>query len=442
MYKEIKECILCEGELTQVLDLGNQYVVDFVKEKDETLLKAPLVLMVCKDCSLVQLKHRVSPDRLYKKFWYRSGMNDQMKTELHAVVQHALNVVELKPGDRVLDIGCNDGTLLGCYDKRTFTVGVDPCADLVKEGIEEKRIDLGIADYFSKEVMDRTCSQLGVNHVSFKIITAVAMFYDLDNPVQFLKDCKGVLDKEGVLIIQMNYLGSMLKDDAFDFICHEHLALYSVLTFNKAVEAAGLDLKGIEMSKSNGGSIRAYVTHKNFDRFGINNTNNSLWLHTNASMRIMEEMKMGLDNPQTYKNFESRVLNKMKRLREYLQELVVEGKEVYAYGASTRGTVLLQYLYNDNASVPCPIKGVAEKDEHKFGLKMVGTWLPIMQESLVRSKATHMLVLPWHFKDSIIEREKEWINNQKGTLIFPLPTPTLAQPLAMEETPIHSGQII
>lgn len=424
MYREIKKCILCHSELTQVLDLGNQYVVDFVKEKDEKLLKAPLVLMNCKGCNLIQMKYRVSPDRLYKKFWYRSGMNEQMKNELLAIVQKAQEVVELNNGDKVLDIGCNDGTLLGWYDKRITTVGVDPCDALVKEGLKAGKIDIGINDYFTKDAMKYLCKAVGVNFVKFKIITAIAMFYDLEDPVEFLKDCKDVLHNEGVLIIQMNYLVSMLKDDAFDFICHEHLALYSVLTLEKAIKMAGLDLVGIELSSSNGGSIRAYVTHPGFDKFGINNHENKLWLSTNASFKMMEEMRMGLDRPDVYKAFEHRVAHKMSKLRTYLSELKDEGKEIYAYGASTRGTVLMQYLFN---GMECFLKGVAERDEHKYGLKMVGTWLPIMPEEEVRNKATHMLVLPWHFESSIVKREKEWINQRKGKLIFPLPEPHLAQ---------------
>src|ERR1039458_85448 len=220
MYSEIKECILCKGKaLKDVLDLGIQYVVCFPKDKDEKLLKAPLTLVQCVNCSLIQLKHRVSQDRLYKKFWYRSGINEQMKDELLAIVQHADNMVDLRDGDRVLDIGCNDGTLLGCYNKHVVTVGIDPCKDLVHEGMQAHKIDVGIADYFSADTISKAFSSIGIlSKIRFKVITAVSMFYDVLEPVKFLKDCKELLDREGVLVIQMNYLVSMLKDNAFDFI--------------------------------------------------------------------------------------------------------------------------------------------------------------------------------------------------------------------------------
>src|ERR1035438_9200137 len=164
MYSENKQCILCQGkELTDVLDLGSQYVVDFVKEKNEKLLKAPLVLVKCNACNLIQLKHRVSQDRLYRKFWYRSGINEQMKDELLAVVQHAERVVELNAGDKVLDIGCNDGTLLGCYNKHVVTFGIDPCAELVAEGMKEHKIDIGVTDYFSASSFNAMKSALGIH---------------------------------------------------------------------------------------------------------------------------------------------------------------------------------------------------------------------------------------------------------------------------------------
>jgi NDP-4-keto-2,6-dideoxyhexose 3-C-methyltransferase len=448
MYSEIKECILCKGtELISVLDLGKQYVVDFVKEETPNALQAPLELVICKGCSLIQLKHRVSQDRLYKKFWYRSGINEQMKDELLAIVQRAQRVVEINKGDRVLDIGCNDGTLLGCYDSGVVTVGIDPCNELVMEGMQgkKKKIDIGISDYFSEAAINNISRVLGMSSpMKFKVITSVAMFYDVPTPVQFLKDCKTLLDKEGVLIIQMNYLVNMLKDNAFDFICHEHAALYSVHTLQKAIEEAGLEFAGLELSKSNGGSIRAFITHKGFDRFGINEHEYKLWLSTNLSMKLMDEMKMELDTLKPYVVFKNNISHVMFRLKNYINQLAINGSKVYVCGASTRGTVLLQYLYLlagwGQENCPSPLWGVADRDEHKHGLKMMGSWLDIMPEDLVRSKATHMLVLPWHFKESITKREQEWIAGG-GELIFPLPEVSVAHKYALDEMMVRNATI-
>jgi len=433
MYKELTNCLICGTEtLSQVLDMGTQYVVDFVKEKDEDLLKAPLVLMRCSECSLVQLKHRVSPDRLYKKFWYRSSINEQMRDELLRIVQRVEGCVDLQDGDKVLDIGSNDGTLLGWYTKGKLTVGIDPATDLVKESMQNQKVDIGIDDYFSEETILRTFKLLGIGAGTppkFKVITAIAMFYDVENPVGFLKDCKKLLHDQGVLVIQMNYLHSMLMDTAFDNICHEHLTYFSLYTLKKAIEMAGLDLQGVELSKCNGGSIRAYITHTKFDSFSQQSHEQKVWMYTNSQMRLMEEIKFGLHTDAPFSAFRASVEIKMSKLREYLSEEIAKGGVLYGYGASTRGTVLLQYLYKDGE---CPLVAMAERDRNKFGLKMVGTWTPIIPEIEAREKATHMLVLPWHFKESIVNREKNWINQKKGTLIFPLPIPTLAQPMTDE----------
>jgi SAM-dependent methyltransferase len=418
MYSELKNCIICKNDLEQVLDLGNQYVVDFVKEKDESLLKAPLTLMRCKKCSFIQLKHKVNPDRLYKKFWYRSSINKMMQDELLKIVENAASTVELVQGDRVLDIGCNDGTLLGWYPKGILTYGVDPCEDLVHEGLNNGKIDVGISDYFSVQNM----KGLGKD---FKIISAIAMFYDVEDPVQFLKDCKSLLHDEGVLVIQMNYLVKMLNDTAFDNVSHEHLGYYSVLTLKHAVEKAGLTLQGVEETPCNGGSIRCYITKEGNTQFSIRHNSNKLWLGTKMDRMLIEEMRMGLNTDGPYKAFEQSIQDKVLKLIKVLTDLKSTDL-LYIYGASTRGTVLSQVLFNTAKFPKSIVHAVAERDAHKYGLRMVGTWFLIVPEEDFREKATHALLLPWHFETGIIEREKAWIKNG-GKFIVPLPDPKVVE---------------
>lgn len=249
MITETKNCRGCGESLASaslVVNLGSQYVVDFVKEADENLLQAPLVVVRCSKCDLVQLKHKVEQDRLFTKFWYRSGINESMRDALLAVVMRASEAVELEEGDKVLDIGCNDGTLLGCYAPKYKTVGIDPCKDLVLNGQKEHRIDVPIVGFFSKDAVK--------DFAPFKIITAVAMFYDLDNPLQFLEDCREVLDPNGVLVIQMNYLRTMIANCAFDNISHEHLTYYCLHTLLSLVEKAGLEIVVVQTNDVNGGS--------------------------------------------------------------------------------------------------------------------------------------------------------------------------------------------
>src|ERR1700721_1129615 len=209
MFREVTKCRMCGQETLQpIFSLGTQYVVDFVKAPNDSLLKAPLKLARCSGCGLIQLQHSVDRNRLYKKFFYKSNTNESMREALQGIVEKACDVAYVADGDVVLDIGCNDGTTLGWYNGNIKTVGIDPCAELVEEGLKKQRMDVGIKDFFSLEAV----KPFG----PYKVITAIAMFYDLEDPVAFLKDCAQVLKSDGVIIVQMNYVGPMIRNFAAD----------------------------------------------------------------------------------------------------------------------------------------------------------------------------------------------------------------------------------
>lgn len=400
-------CMICGSmDLSPVVNLGVQYVVDFVKTPDSVALKAPLELIRCEQCNLVQLKHTVHPDRLYKKFWYRSGINESMKTALKDVAASAYN--SIRPQDtvvNVLDIGCNDGTLLGFYPKRYTRVGVDPAKELLDIGSTEHRIDIAVNGYFDKKSVEQ--------YGPFKIITAVAMFYDVDEPLQFLEDCKAVLDNDGVLVIQMNYLLIMLRDMAFDNICHEHLAYYSMSVFKALIEKAGLECQGAEVNSINGGSLRVYITHpgKTLSGFGLDK---QVSIHADMHGLMIQEVSDQLHTDAPYKVFADRVATISKALRDY----ILSHKDVHVYGASTRGSTLMQCLNLP----PGTIQYAAERDEKKFGLYTVGTNILIQPEDFCRTQAKYFLLLPWHFVDTVKRREDRWLANG-GKFIVPMPSP-------------------
>lgn len=409
--REVKNCRVCGSPLKEVIDLGLQHVVDFVPKVEDGLLRVPLKLARCKGCSLVQLRHSVNQDRLFKKFWYKSSTNEQMLASLKEIVERAKNVVMLHRNDTVLDIGANDGGLLDFYHAGIKTVAVDPCAELIDEGLDKKRFKIGIKGFFSKEATE----QFG----PFKVITAIAMFYDVPDPVQFLKDCSAVLRDDGVLIIQMNYLPAMLENLAVDNVCHEHITYFTLSTMKVAADAAGLEIVGAETNNVNGGSVRIYLTHKDAGLFGVS-SKQQVELFMNAMNLIHREQKANLDTDAPYEEFGNKVAVVCNALQEYLTEEASRGAKIYAYGASTRGTVLLQLL-NLSDGV---LLGVAERDIKKFGLYMVGSNLQIFPEAMVRDKASHFLVLPWHLLQSIEKRETDWLK-RGGRMIVPLPDPRI-----------------
>jgi NDP-4-keto-2,6-dideoxyhexose 3-C-methyltransferase len=407
---EVNQCRMCGKDIVPVISLGDQFVVDFVSSPDEALLKAPLVLARCSSCGLIQLKHSVDRDRLYKKFWYRSSTNESMRTALESVVHRATAVAYVAEGDTVLDVGANDGQLLGWYNGTIRTVGVDPCGELLEEGLRKKRMDVAIKDFFSLKAVE----PFG----PYKVITAISMFYDLEDPVGFLKDCSQVLKKDGVLIVQMNYLATMLSNFAVDNVCHEHLTYFSMHTMKECADRAGLEVAGAETNDVNGGSIRVFLTHKGSGLYGISNEQ-QVNMFTQSLALLHNERSMELDQRETYHNFGRMVEEKFEALEKYLIRETEAGEKIFVCGASTRGTVLLQLLHLPDGI----LRGVAERDMTKVNLHMVGgTWPKIYPEAYVRREATQMLVLPWHFKDSIYEREIEWIK-KGGKLILPLPEP-------------------
>lgn len=421
---KVTKCRICEGEkFTEVIDLEDQYVVDFVANPDSDVFKAPLRLVRCAKCNLVQLDHTVNADRLYRNFWYRSGINEQMRAALENVVTCASNLVTLTSKDSVLDIGSNDGELLGWYTDKVKTVGVDPCEALVDMSMEHHKVDVGLKGYFSKPLVEA--------HGPYKIITAVAMFYDIGDPVKFLKECKDVLHEDGILVIQMNYLPAMLKNVAVDNIGHEHLTYYSLQSLMVATNLADLDVVGADQNDVNGGSFRVYLMHKGK---GLVSHEKQMATYMRFLTMLHEEQKLELDKDEIYVEFNQNAATQLSALERYLVQESDAGAKIFLYGASTRGTVLMQLLNLPDGV----IRGVAERDSNKYNLHMVGgVWPTIYPEPYVRMTATHLLVLPYHFKETIVKREASWVKSG-GTLIFPLPRlhevgPTGTKFLSLEE---------
>lgn len=410
-------CRVCGSEaLRPVVSLGNQRVVGFPKVPSDTLV-APLNLVFCENCHLVQLSHSVDADKLFREFWYRSGVSESMKDSLYDIVMKSSH--NLRAGDAICDIGANDCTMLGMYPKETIKVGFDPSQQIMTLEASN-HADYRVQNYFNSSQALEIVRKIGKR---FKLITAIAMFYDLNDPVDFLQQVKEVLD--GTLIIQMNYLKSMLENTAFDNICHEHVTYFSLTTLRWMLLRIGMEVVDVEENPTNGGSFRVYIKRQPISRADVT---------TGAMERIKkmlnDEKEFGLDKLETYHAFGKRIQKVASELEEYIIPLVASKQLVYAYGASTRGTVLLQ-------TMKLPLAGVAERDENKFNRYMTSGWLKIHPEVYVRDRCKHMLVLPWHFEEQIIHRELDWLH-KGGELIFPLPQPHV---MRMNDTDIEKKYI-
>jgi len=410
-------CRVCGGALEPVLDLGSLYVSDFVPPEGPDGTKAPLELVICRVCRLLQLKHTVPAETMYRNYWYRSGTNRTMRAALADIANKAETLIRLKAGESVLDIGCNDGTLLASYRTEGIRkVGFDPAENLAE--ISRGVVDKLVVGFFRREAFRDDPELAGCTP---KIVTSIAMFYDLDDPNRFVADVKEVMDPEGLWIVQMSYLPLMLKTNEFGNICHEHLEYYSLSSFECLLDRHAFEVVDVELNDVNGGSIRAYIRNRGADpgRFA-DATYREL-----AKGRVRElrdrEVRMGLSDIGTYREFAFWV----DRIREdvvgFIRGEVARGKKVYVYGASTKGNTLLQYFGLDRTL----IAGAAERNPDKWGKVTVGTRIPIVSEEEARAaKPDYFLVLPWHFLEEFLQREKAFLH-AGGKFIVPMPHFTL-----------------
>jgi len=390
--KTRQTCRTCKGRLETILDLGEQYIVSF---GDKPLEKAPLELTKCDKCHLVQLRHTVDPEFLFRHYYYASGTNQTMRDHLKGIVQDVTKRVTLKEDDTVIDIGANDCTLLSYYPSEVKKIGYEP-ADIVPiRGIDKLQV---FRDFFNNKIW----GSWGIPET--KIITAISMFYDLDNPNAFLQDIKRVLTPDGLFVIQQNYLPAMLENNAVDNIVHEHLCYYSLYTLDKLLIKNGFAITDYSFNDLNGGSFRVYVRHSD-----------------KSQLADFPEEGNKLHTLAPYQEFRDRVGEIAYRLQTFVPTEKFKGKTTYVYGASTRGAVILQLA---RLLDPTLIPFAVERNPAKFGTLYLGKIPVISEEQARKNPPDYYLVLPWHFKTEILEREEVFLRSG-GKMIFPLPWPTI-----------------
>jgi SAM-dependent methyltransferase len=406
MHRQITECRICGGEgLDVLLELGTQFLTGvFPRRPDESLTKGPLTLARCDNCGLVQLLHSYEKTELYgPHYGYRSSLNRRMVNHLEGKAGALMRAVDLRPNDVVLDIGSNDGTLLSFFSGRKLTLlGVDPSAARWQGGYPgDSRL---IADFFTADLY-----RGALGRRKARIVTSIAMFYDLERPLDFVHQVADVLADDGVWHLEQSYLPEMLRVNAYDTICHEHVEYYALAQIKWLADKVGLVIRDVECNDVNGGSFAVTL--------GRNRR-----LAPRAADRIErfldEERRMGFGSLRPFEEFRARVLAHKRELRERLEDIRARGGSVLGYGASTKGNVILQFAGIDRDLLPA----IAEVNEDKFGCVTPGSWIPIISEAEARArKPDYFLVFPWHFRTGIIEREAAYLA-AGGRLLFPLPS--------------------
>jgi hypothetical protein len=399
--------------MKELFTLGNLFVSDFIKDKTEAQ-KHELKLVLDEKIGAARLEKSAPLDTMYGRYWYRSGINTTMREELKSIVESVTKLMPLKENDVWLDIACNDGTLLGYVPKTMIKIGIDPADDSYKSE-SEKLANAIVQDYFTEKAYKST----KFGHLKAKIVTCIAMFYDLDDPVPFLNDVYKVMDDEGLFVLQLSYTPLMIKQMAFDNICHEHIYYYTLTSMRRLLERNGFRIMDCQLNDVNGGSFRLYVMKgltSNVEKFYTQPYRDVCEFRL-ASLYSLEE-SLKLEEKQTWLDFFDKIEQLKKEVVDFVKEEKAKGKTIWGYGASTKGNTLLQYFGLDNTL----IDGMAERSPYKWGLKTVGTNIPIYSEDEMRkAKPDYLLVLPWHFINEFRKRESDYLKGG-GKFIVPCPT--------------------
>lgn len=404
-YTEIDKCrVGNEEDLEPVLNLGHQALTGvFPSSPSEDVTVGPLELVWSPSSGLLQLKHSYTASEMYgDNYGYRSGLNQSMVEHLTNKISFLERLASPEPGDAVLDIGSNDCTSLKAYStKGLMRIGIDPTGEKFSKYYPDD-VKL-VPDFFSAAAFKSASDKPA------KIITSIAMFYDLEDPIAFAKEIAEILAPDGVWHFEQSYMPSMLRLNSYDTICHEHIEYYSLKVVEKILDAAQLKIADVTMNNINGGSFAVTAIHKQ---------NNSITQNTPViEWMLAQEERMGLETLKPYKEFEERVFRHREDLVSLIDALVADGKTILGYGASTKGNVVLQFCNLSEKQIPA----IAEVNEEKFGKCTPGTHIPIISEEEARAmKPDYFLVLPWHFKEGILRREAEFRSNG-GKFIFPFP---------------------
>lgn len=401
-----------DNPLTELFSLGELCVSNFIPKYDNTVYpKKELKVCIDETTGLVQLEQSVDLDTMYKQYWYKSGTNESMRNHLKEIVDSIEKRIGVSTSDIWLDIAANDMTLLSNV-KKALRVACDP-SDVSRQAYHNNSLKDNahtlINDYFSKDVV----KEFG----KFKVITAIAMFYDLNDPLKFLEDIYDSLEDNGLFVIELSYLPLMIKQLAFDTICHEHCCFYTLGVIKELYLRAGLSIVDVKLNECNGGSFRVYAQKMvaKEESFGTAPYRDIANYRINSILEY--EDLLDFRNIDIYHEFFENIQILKKQTSDFIKQEREAGKVIMGYGGSTKGNTLLQYFGLDNTL----IDAIAERQPMKWGLKTIGTNIPIISEEEMRcQQPDYLLVLPWHFISEFKQREARYLRNG-GKFIVPCP---------------------
>lgn len=396
----------------ELFSLGELWVSDFLRDGELPRGdKHELKLVMEEDTNAVRLATTAPPESMFGEYWYKSGLNESMRNELKNIVDSIMPLMKFKENDIFCDVASNDGTLLSFVPNSFIKIGIDPIEDKYKVQAE-KHCDLVIQNYFSAEAYSK--SRFGSQKIS--VLTSVAVFYDIDDPDKFCKDVYEVLDDEGLWVMQLSHSGLMVKQLAFDNILSEHIYYYSLSSLKTVLERSGFSIVDCQLNDTNGGSFRVYIRkQKATEKLFSTQPYRDVCEYRIKSLLMYEDF-LEIDHPVTWYKFFDAISELKYGVLSFIKKEKSKGKTFWGYCASTKGNTFLQWIGLDHTL----IDGIAERSIDKWGLKTVGTNIPIYSEDEFRKAAPdYCIILAWHFVKSFIERESEYLKTGKFIVCMP-----------------------
>jgi len=389
-YITVMSCFLCNSQ-----DLKKIFAVDevcltgyFPLKNESDPIKTPVSLVQCNCCKNIQARELVEPDLMFRDYWYRSATTETMRQHLEDIVDRFGN-----SGGTILDIGCNDGTLLSTAKKRGMDIwGVEPSSALNDAPLEVK--EKSISAFFGSDESDMFLKK---SNVKFDLITAISMFYDVPEPLEFIKKAGDLLAPEGIIVIEVNYAVSFFERQNVDMLGQEHLIYYFIKTFSSLVADAGLSVNDAYLTDMNGGNITFTISKSahETDRYKLLVDDEVSWLETFDFDGFEGTVKAGFDK------FKDRLVT------------ISETHNVKVLGASTRGAMIIQMLGLDTTV----IRSAVDLQRNKVGRRIPGTDIEIEFDA-DHETPDYYLVMPYQFKNEIIVRYTDFMKNGGGLLFY------------------------
>lgn len=402
-------CRSCASEeLSIVLDLGETPLANALLTREQLLLpepRFPLQLALCSECGLLQISETVPPETLFRNYFYFSSFSDAV---LRASEHNATRLIaerRLNGESLVLEIGSNDGYLLQFYKQRGIPVlGIEPAANVAEAARETRGIPT-MNEFFGWELARRLFEQ-GVKADVIHANNVLAHTPDLDG---FLSGLRLILKDNGIALVEVPYVRDMIDRVEFDTIYHEHYFYFSLSALDYLCSAHGLRIAAVEHLAVHGGSLRLFLEHAGEISKEC----------AEARELLMAEEKQGLRSREYYAAFAGKVRQLKSQLLVLLRDLKNAGHRIAAYGASAKGSTLLNYCEIDGHTLDF----VADRSAVKQGHFTPGTHLPIYSPTkLLEVMPEYTLLLTWNFAEEILEQQAEYLR-RGGQFIVPIPEP-------------------